>query len=103
MVLRHGIFFAIITFMTPEEKTLLESTYKLAEENNKILVSMRRSNRLTMVMRITYWVLIIVLSFGAYYFIQPYFTMLSGAYGGVGTDTLDNAQNAANSLRDLLK
>ena len=94
--------FAIVIRMTPEEKALLESTHELAEENNKILLSMRRSNRISMAMRITYWVLIIGFSFGAYYLIQPYITMLGGAYG-LNPNTLNSAQDSANSLRDLLK
>ena len=88
--------------MTPEEKALLESTHELAEENNKILLSMRRSNRISMAMRITYWVLIIGFSFGAYYLIQPYITILGDAYG-LNSNTLNSAQDSANSLRDLLK
>ena len=88
--------------MTPEERALLESTHRLAEESNKILLSMRRSNRISTVIRITYWVLIIGLSFGAYYLIQPYITMLGDAYG-LDSNTFNSAQDSANSLRDLLK
>ena len=92
--------------MTPEEKSLLERTYKLAEENNAILRSIRRSARLTAVMRWAYWAVIILLTFGAYYFIQPYMTALIGVVnpgqGGISND-INNAQSAANSLKDLLK
>jgi len=95
--------------MTPEERSLLERTHKLAEENNEILHSIRRSNRFSTVMRVSYWVLIIVFSFGAYYFIQPYLETMLGAYGQVQgglqgiQGNMNTAQNAASSLRDLLK
>jgi len=94
--------------MTPDERSLLEETLALAKDNNKILRSIRSSNRIAMVMRVLYWVVIVALSFGAYYFIQPYFTLLtrmggSPATGGGLQGTLDQAQQAANSLRDLLK
>ena len=94
--------------MTPEEKALLERTAKLVEENNAILQSIRRSNRFTTALHILYWVVIIVFSFGAYYFIQPYLTMLLGVTdqaGGVQgiMNSLNNAPDAANSLKDLLK
>jgi hypothetical protein len=60
--------------MTPEEKSLLERTYKLAEDNNKILRSIRRSNRWGTAIRVLYWVIIIGLSVGAFYALQPYMT-----------------------------
>lgn len=67
--------------MTPEERSLLERTHKLAEENNEMLRSIRRANRFGTAMRVLYWVVILVLSFGAYYFIQPYVNTLTDAYG----------------------
>lgn len=95
--------------MTPEERSLLERTYKLAEENNEILRSIRRSTRVSMVFRVLYWVVIIIVSFGAYYFIQPYIDMMLGAYKQVQGSllgiqgNLEAAQGAADSLRDLLQ
>lgn len=85
--------------MTPEEHSLLERTYKIAEENNEILRAMKRSARLANVMRIIYWVVIVALSVGAYYLIQPYAELLFKLGGG----SITNVQSAANSLQDLLK
>ncbi len=91
--------------MTPEERSLLERTYKLAEENNSMLRSMRRSNRLSTAMRVLYWVVILALSFGAYYFIQPYinatmdaYNQLSGSIKGV-ENNINSAQNAIDSAK----
>ena len=97
--------------MMPEEKILLERTLKLAEENNALLKGLRRSNRLSTAMRITYWTIIIALSFGAYYLIQPYFTFLTGLTGGGSTTDVSamdqynpsSVQNAAASLKQLLQ
>jgi len=99
--------------MTPEEKNLLERTLKLAEENNILLLGLRRSNRVSTAMRIAYWVVIIALSFGAFYLIQPYFTFLTGLTGGSsadgtssGTSLLpdqNSVQDAATSLKQLLQ
>lgn len=58
--------------MTPEERSLLERTHALVEENNNILRKMRRAGRWSAVFRIIYWVLIIGLGLGAYYALQPY-------------------------------
>ena len=95
--------------MTPEEKSLLERTHKLAEENNKILHGIRRSNRISAFMRIAYWTVIIVLSFGAYYLIQPYLTFLTGLTGGSSASGAsiipdqNSVENAAASLKQLLQ
>ena len=62
--------------MTPEEKSLLERTYKLTEENNKILHGLRRSVRWYSAYKVIYWVFIIGLSVGAFYVFQPYLNTL---------------------------
>jgi hypothetical protein len=87
--------------MTPDERSLLERTYKLVEENNDILRSMRRANRLSMFFRFGYWAIIIITSIGAYYAIQPYLTLLMNSINGVTTD-IHTATSAAQSLKDLL-
>jgi hypothetical protein len=68
--------------MTPEERSLLERTAALAEENNKLLKSMQKSARWRTVFQIGYWAIIIILTFGAFYFIQPYINSLTGALDG---------------------
>lgn len=108
-ILRTIVFSVIVLPMNPEERSLLERTHKLAEENNEILRSIRRTNRFSLALRITYWVIIIVVSFGAYYLIQPYVEMLMGSYsqiqGGIGgiQGSITTAQSAAETLRSLLQ
>lgn len=76
--------------MTPEEKSLLERTYKLTEENNALLRKMQRRALFGTVFRVIYWALIIGISIGAFYFIQPYIDTLMGVYGQVqDTSILD--------------
>ncbi len=92
--------------MTPEEKSLLERTHKLAEENNSMLRSMRRSTRIAMIFRVIYWVVILIIGFGAFYFIQPYVQTLFGIYGDLNNGVQNNvnaARSAADSLKDLFK
>lgn len=96
----------IVNAMTPEEKSLLERTYKLTEENHQMLRSIRRSNRLSIVMRVAYWAIILILSFGAYYLIQPWITSMLGIIGnsqGGIEGNMQAAQDAANQLKDLMK
>ncbi len=68
--------------MNPEEKKLLEDTFALTQENNKMLHSMRRSMRVQRIMSLVYWVFIIGSAIGAFYLIQPYIDELMGAYSG---------------------
>jgi TRAP-type C4-dicarboxylate transport system permease small subunit len=81
--------------MSPEERELLKRSVELAEENNDILRSIRRSMRLARIMSIVYWVVIIGSAVGALYLIQPYLNTLTGAYG--------NVTGGAGGLMDLLK
>ena len=85
--------------MDPESKKLLEETFSLAQENNKMLHSIRRSMVLARIMSFMYWVLIIGSAVGAYYFIQPYIEQLIGIYGGAKSN-LDEVGSLLNNLKN---
>jgi hypothetical protein len=84
--------------MTPEERELLGKIAVQVEENNTILRSMRRSQRFATLSKVFYWVLIIVLSFGAYVAIQPYLNMLGGLNKKIG-----GSIDQVGQMQDLLK
>jgi hypothetical protein len=67
--------------MDPESKNLLEETFELEQENNKMLRSMKRTMLWSRIMTIVYWLIIIGISVGAFYFLQPYFNRLMSVYG----------------------
>ena len=69
--------------MTPEERELLTHSIKLAEENNKLLRSMRRSARFASFLRLIYWLVILGSAFSAYYFLQPYIDAVVKSYNGM--------------------
>ena len=75
--------------MSPEERELLTRSVNLAEENNKILLYIRRSQRWASITRAIYWIFIIGSAVGAYYFLQPYIDQLKDVYSGAG-DVLNN-------------
>ncbi len=75
--------------MEPEAKKLLEETYKLAEENNKMLKKIRHAQKVASFVRSVYWVIVIGLGIGAFYFIQPYFDKLTSFF----QDTSDSISN----------
>lgn len=81
--------------MSPEETELLNKAVELSEDNNKMLHSMRRSQRIASFFRVIYWLFIIGSAVGAYYFIQPYVDQLMEVYGG--------AKSNLNSVNSLLK
>ena len=76
--------------MTPEERSLLQRTYVLAEENNAILRGIRRANRWGIAVKVFYWVIILGVTFGAFYFLQPYIE-----------STLDLVDQAQESIRTI--
>lgn len=86
--------------MTPEEKGLLFKTAELVKENNTLLRKMRRGARIRGIIHALYWVVIIGLSFGAYYFLEPYIAQVQKIYQGIQGD-IDNVRGAANSLGDF--
>lgn len=92
--------------MTPEERSLLERTYKLSEENNSILRSIRRANRWSVAFKVAYWLVIIGLSVGALYFIKPYVEFMKSAFGATGNSTTtseSSSQNFLQNFQDLIK
>ena len=58
--------------MDPELKQLMQDNLALSQDNNKILHSLRRTQRWNSFMRILYLLTIVAIAFGSYYFVQPY-------------------------------
>ena len=80
---------------------MLERTAALVEENNKLLKSIKRSGRWHTVFQVGYWVLIIALTFGALYFIQPYLNSIGSLLGGVSGAA--KSQSFSTELQNALK
>lgn len=94
--------------MDQELRELLEKTLKISEENNDLLKKMHRTQRWSMVMSAMYWLFIIGITFGAYYYLQPYLTTLFETYtslvGGI-EDIQQKTQSFpdSNTISDFLK
>jgi len=71
--------------MASEESdhVLLQKTYKLVQESNTELHKMRRAQKIKTFLNVLYWLIIIGVSIGAYYYIQPYIESLSGTVSGL--------------------
>ena len=83
--------------MDSESKKLLKDTFALAEDNNSILRSMRRSQRISSIFRFIYWAVIIGSFVGAYYFIEPYLNQLMDVYG----DAKSTIDSGVSNLKDV--
>lgn len=83
--------------MNPDDKRLLLKTLELSEENNKLLRKLDRMYRLTRLIRVSYWLIILGITLGAYYFIQPYVDGARAAYTSVLND-VDNIK----AIREVL-
>ena len=88
--------------MSPDEKKLLESTYSLAKANNAMLRSMKRSQTISAVLKLCYWVIIIGLTGAAFQLIKPYLNTLEDAVGKV-QNVSDNGTKLLNQIQSLGK
>ena len=95
--------------MDQELKKLLEENLKVSKENNVILTKIRNVQRWGQITRVLYWVLIIGVSVGAFYYIKPYLGNLLNLYsGGVSninniSDITKNLKNSQANIQDLIK
>lgn len=85
--------------MSPEEREMLAKCLALAEDNNNILRSLKRSVVWGRIVHGIYWVLIIGSTLGAYYFIQPYIEQIIGVYGGTKSN-LENVNSIFQNFRN---
>jgi hypothetical protein len=86
--------------MDEELEKKIEETHKLAKENNKILRGMRRSMLWQSIFRAVYWVIVLGLAIGAYYFLQPYFEALISTYNSIA-ESINEVREVGDKLPDL--
>jgi hypothetical protein len=66
------------------DKDFFDRLMTLTEENNRLLHKMWRAARVARAARVVYWVILIGVSIGAYYYIQPYIDQFLSMFGGLG-------------------
>lgn len=77
--------------MTPEERQMLREALELSRKNNEVLNKLYRATLWGRAIKIVYWLLLIGVTVGSFYFLQPYFETLMDVYGGV-TKTQDQVK-----------
>lgn len=84
--------------MADEElKQLLQKNLEASQESLDILKKMNRARMLGNALVFLKWAIIIGLSYGAYYFIEPYLRALTG-----GLDSVNSGMEQVKSIQNLL-
>lgn len=82
----------MIEVMDQNLEERLNTIEKKIDENHVILVRIRRVQRNAGLFRVFYWFVIIGLTAGSFYFIQPYLQQISSVYSGF-QDTQESIKN----------
>ena len=76
--------------MDPEIKEMLKVNIELTKENHELLRKIRRVQKWQQTTKTIYWVVIILIAFGAYYYVKPYIGKIDSLY-----------QSAAKNLQEF--
>jgi len=93
-----------MTNMDFETREIVEKILQLTEENNKILRKMRRSIVWGRIFHAVYWLVIIGISVGAYYYVQPYIEDSIQLFNATqnGLESLNEATKVIDSLKGVM-
>jgi len=96
--------------MDPQDKKIIQETFELSKENNILLKKVRRFQNLSRLSKIFYWIVIIAIALGAFYFLQPVIEKFTSVFDKV-IPGLENIQDLSgkipntqdfNSLKDKI-
>jgi hypothetical protein len=85
----------------PELKTMMEELLKLTRENNTILSKVRNHQKWVQIYKAIYWVIIISVAFGGFYFIQPYLSSTLNYYNAVTGGESSSGTIPGTSIPDI--
>ncbi len=86
--------------MDPQIDARLKSIEEKLEKNHQILVRMRQVQRNGQLLKAAYWILIILLGLGAFYYVEPYIKGLMDVYSGF-QDTQSSLQNSLPDIKNI--
>ncbi len=67
--------------MTQTNQEKLDEMYEIVQENNELLSSLLRREKIAIFFKVVYWVIILGGIFGAYYYAQPYLQTVTNNVG----------------------
>ncbi|MEK7080859.1 MAG: hypothetical protein AAB902_00470 [Patescibacteria group bacterium] len=88
--------------MDPESKKLLEETFALAQENNKMLHKVRSVQKWATFWRTLKIVVVIGIALGSFYYLEPYLNKIADLYNSI-SGTGQKLNESGGSFQDLLK
>ena len=77
----------------------LEKLYEISKENNLILKKLEKYQKINTALRVTYWSIILLSVFGAYFALQPF---ISSLFGG-NISAFDNITNQTQYIPEVSK
>ena len=78
--------------MDIEVKQLLEENLRLSKENNELLLKVYNIQKWGQIIRISYYVILVLVALGALYFIKPFVSDFLNIYG-IDPSALDSFMN----------
>ena len=69
--------------MDTESKKVLEETYKLVQENNKMLHKIRSIQKWAAFWSTLKWLVVVGITLGSLYYLQPYVTKVMDVYDSI--------------------
>ena len=82
------------------DKDKLDEILTLTRENNEIIKKMRRLQKIQNTFRIVYWIIIVAVALGAYYFFQPMLDSFFREFDSI-KQLINNLSSKANNLPDV--
>lgn len=91
--------------MDPNIDARLKSIEEKLNKNSEILSRIRRVQRNSQLFKAFYWGLIILATFGAFYFIQPYINQIIETYTGVkdSQEQMKSSFSEFSNINDIIK
>jgi len=83
-----------------ELQHLLHENLRLAKENNRMLTKMHRYQRWQKASKVLYWIILIAIALGAYYYVKPYLMRVQDAYNDIA-NSIETAGNAASNVQNF--
>lgn len=88
--------------MEKEDRERLKRILELTEKNNKIIRQMHATMRWGRVLKVIYWIVILGIAVGAFYFLQPVLTSVRDTYETLG-DSVDSIKGSFTTIEDELE
>lgn len=85
---------------TPHDRKILSKLLSVAEDNNAMLRNLQSAMRWSRFFRIAYWVVIIGVAVGAFYFLQPFIDRIRDTFG-LAQSGIQGVERVGDRLPDL--